>query len=254
MLAIDRQNKILEMLNEGGSVKVSKLIKLFNVSIETVRRDLEYLEKEGLLKRVYGGAVLEEVNSKELNFKAREIQDVDLKREIAQIAIRYVKEGDSIALDVSTTNHEFAKELKKHFNNLTILTNSINIALELSNMKNYNIVLVGGLLRHEELCLVGNLAETLLDECRIDTAFLSMSGISVSGQLTDYGFGEVGVKKKMMAIAQKTIVLAQSTKFDVACLLNVSTFDDIDVIITDSKLNKNILKKYLDLGVNIINK
>ncbi|CAH2212155.1 DeoR/GlpR family DNA-binding transcription regulator [Tepidibacter aestuarii] len=254
MLARDRQNKILERLNQQGSIKVSKLIELFNVSIETVRRDLEYLEKEGLLKRVYGGAVLEEVNSKELNFKVREIKDVDLKKEIAKIATRYVKEGDSIALDVSTTNHEFAKELKNHFNNLTIITNSINIALELSDMKNYNIVLVGGLLRHEERCLVGNLAETLLDEFHIDTTFLSMSGISVNAQLTDYGFGEVGVKKKMICIGQKTIVLAQSTKFDVACLLNVATFDDIDMIITDSKLNKNILQKYLDLGVDIINK
>lgn len=253
MLAKERQKKILEILNEDKSVKVSKLIKIFKVSIETVRRDLEYLEKEGHLKRVYGGAVLEDIDTKELNFLIRESKNIELKREIAKIAVRYVKEGDSIALDVSTTNHEFAKELKKHFKSLTVITNSINIALELCDKKSYNIVLTGGLLRNDERCLVGGLTEKLLDEFHVDTTFLSMSGISVKAELTDYGFGEVGVKKKMMSISGRTIVLADSTKFDVASLLNVSSFDDIELIITDSKLKENILKKYLDLGVQIIN-
>jgi DeoR/GlpR family transcriptional regulator of sugar metabolism len=254
LLAQDRHAKILEILREEKSVKVSRLIKLFNVSIETVRRDLEHLEKEGLLKRVYGGAVLENINSVEVNFKVRETKNVEEKREIAEIASRYINEGQSIAMDVSTTNDELAKVIKKKFDKLTVITNSIKIALELSDKEKFNVILIGGLLRQEELCIVGGLAEKFLDDFHIDISFMSMSGISIKGDLTDYGFGEAQVKKKMIERAQRTIVLADSSKFDVVSLLKIATVDKVDMIITDSKLNKNVLNKYLEKGIEVINK
>ena len=253
MLAQDRHTKILEILNKDKSVKVSTLIKLFDVSIETVRRDLEYLEKEGYLKRVHGGAVLEEVNGKELHFTERETKCIDEKKQIAEIACKYIKEGQSIAMDVSTTNHEIAKAIKNKFNKLTIITNSLLIAMELSDKEKYNIILTGGLLKQEELCLVGNLAENFLNDFHIDTAFISVSGISVDGELTDFGFEEIHVKKKMIERAQQVIVAADSSKFCVVSLLKVANFNDIDMIITDSKLNKNILNKYREDGIEVIN-
>ncbi|WP_026883687.1 DeoR/GlpR family DNA-binding transcription regulator [Clostridium akagii] len=253
MLAQERQETIIEIINKERAVKVSNLLKIFNVSIETVRRDLEILEKEGRLKRVYGGAVLEKIDGSELTGTDRKTKCIDEKRELAGFATRYVREGQSIALDISTTNLEFARVFKKTVKRLTVLTNSLEIAAELSDMDKYTIILIGGVMRNDELCIVGDLAEEFISKFHIDTAFMSMSGISLNCGLTDYGMGEVQVKKKMMEVAKQTIILADSSKFDVVSLLNVCSLDKVDMIITDSKLNSCIIEKYIT-SVVIINK
>lgn len=252
MFAKERRKEIVKRLRKDKSVKVSHLMKWFNVSFETVRRDLEFLEKQGLLTRVHGGAVLEEVNSRELSFTIRESKYLKEKQEIANKATNYVMEGQSIAMDVSTTNTELAKALKKQFTRLTVLTNSMTIANELSEMPDYTIIFAGGILRNQELCTVGDFTEDFITQFHIDTFFMSISGISLSKGLTDYGAGELQVKKKMMDIAQHKIVLADSSKFDIVSLLNVCPFDQINRIITDSNINENVLNKYRDTGVKIV--
>lgn len=253
MLAQERHHRILEKINETHSVKVAELIEEFRVSIETVRRDLEYLESMGKLKRVHGGAILEKDNSVEQSFVAREIIHVEEKREIGEIAARFVQEGQSIAMDVSTTNTEFVKALKKKIKRLTVLTNSLPIAYELSEMPQYTIILTGGTVRNEELCVVGEMAEQFISQFNIDTLFLSMSGISLHSGLTDYGINEWNIKKKMLEHAKKCYVLADSSKFDAVSLLKVCNFNQIDAIITDSKLPEKIKEKYEKAGMTIIN-
>ncbi|KKI92115.1 DeoR faimly transcriptional regulator [Bacillus sp. SA1-12] len=254
MLMYDRHEKVMELLRKNKSLQVSTVTKLFGVSTETVRRDLEYLEKEGYLRRVRGGAVLDEVNSIEMNFTLRETKNIEEKREIAEIAARYVSEGQSIALDVSTTNTEFAKALKKKFQRLTVLTNSLVIANELAEMPYYTIILPGGVLRNEELCTVGHLAADFFKGFHIDSFFMSISGISLSEGLTDYGMGEYQVKMKMLESSRNCIVLADSSKFDVASLLKVCHFDRIERIISDSKLSNKVYQKYTKEGIEIVNR
>ncbi|MGM0877857.1 MAG: DeoR/GlpR family DNA-binding transcription regulator [Bacillota bacterium] len=253
LLAHDRHEKIMELLGKNKSLKISSATKMFDVSTETVRRDLEYLEKEGYLRRVRGGAVLDDVNSKEMNFTLRETKNINEKMEIAQIATRYVSEGQSIALDVSTTNSEFARALKEKFQRLTILTNSLIIASELAEKPYFTIIMPGGVLRNEELCMVGHMAEGFFKGFHIDTFFMSISGISLTEGLTDYGIGEYQVKMKMLENSRNCIVLADSSKFDVASLLKVCHFDRIDRIISDSKLSNKVLQKYAKEGIEIAN-
>ncbi|MDQ0219214.1 DeoR/GlpR transcriptional regulator [Peribacillus cavernae] len=253
MLAHDRHEKIMDLLGKNKSLQVSSVTKIFGVSTETIRRDLEHLEKEGHLRRVRGGAVLDDVNSKEINFTLRETKNIGEKREIAKIALRYVSEGQSIALDVSTTNTEFAKALKGEFQRLTIITNSLVIATELAEMPYYTIIMPGGVLRNEELCMVGHMAEEFFKGFHIDTFFMSISGISLTEGLTDYGIGEYQVKMKMLESSRNCLALADSSKFDVASLLKVCHFDRIDRIISDSKLSDKVLQKYAKEGIEIVN-
>ncbi|MDT8719062.1 DeoR/GlpR transcriptional regulator [Clostridium sp. 19966] len=253
MLVQERHSKILEILDKDRSVKVSYLMQLFNVSIETVRRDLEYLEKEGYLKRVHGGAVLEKVGTNEVNFTVRETKNINEKAEIGELAARYVAEGQAIAMDVSTTNTEVAKAIKKKIKRLTVITNSLTVAEELSDMEEYTIILIGGVMKKEERCILGAMAEKFVEQFHIDITFASCSGISLSSGITDYGIGEVEIKKKMMLCAQQTIFVADSTKFGVVSLLDVCGFDKGNLIITDSKLNAKVKEKYTALGVEIIN-
>lgn len=252
VLAEDRYKKILQLLEKDNSVKTSALIKLFGVSVETVRRDLEYLENEGLLKRVYGGAVLDKVDARQQVFQAREKDHFDEKVEIAEIASRFVEEGQSIAMDVSTTNLEVARKLKQKFTILTVLTNSMIIANELADMDHYTVILTGGVLRKEEYSLVGDMCETNISQFHVDVAFISASGISLSAGITDYGFGEVQAKKKMIDIAQKVIVVCNSSRFDVMSLLKVCDLAKVDQIITDSKLNDCVMERYRKADVEII--
>ncbi|WP_456277503.1 DeoR/GlpR family DNA-binding transcription regulator [Bacillus sp. AK128] len=251
MFAKERYDKIMDLLKQDKAIKVSFLVEKFGVSIETIRRDLEHLEKLGHLRRVHGGAVLED-NRHELTFTVRESKHIKSKREIAEKATKFVTEGQSIALDVSTTNTEFAKALKTKFERLTVLTNSMTIAEELSKMPEYTILFAGGILRNKELCTVGDYAEEFVSQFHIDTFFMSMSGISLTKGLTDYGMGEVQVKKKMLDVAGQCIVLADSSKFDVISLTKVCDFNQINRIITDSGLEKTILTKYLENGIEVI--
>lgn len=253
MLVQERHDKILELLEKNKTVKVSYLMNLFQTSIETVRRDLEHLEKSGYLKRVYGGAVLEKVGTNEVNFAVRENKNINEKMEIAEIASRYVSEGQAVAFDVSTTNTEVAKAIKNRIKKLTVITNSITIAEELSDMDEYTIFLIGGILKSEERCIIGSMAEKFIEQFHIDITFASCSGISFSAGITDYGIGELEVKKKMMEYSQQVIVVADSTKFGIVSLLNVCNFNKINMIITDSKLNEKTKGKYFELGVEIVN-
>ncbi|BDR66800.1 DeoR/GlpR family DNA-binding transcription regulator [Clostridium tetani] len=253
MLAQERYEQTLSILNREGSVKVSKLTKLFNVSIETIRRDLEYLEKEGLLKRVYGGAVLKKIDNNQLKFENREKEFSSEKKEIANIATRYVVEGQSLAMDASTTNLEIAKVLKTKFKKLTILTNSLAIANELIDMDKYTIILTGGILKNDEFSLVGDIAQKYIESFNIHTAFISVSGVSLKEGLTDYILDHLQIQKKFIEISQNVIVLADSSKFDSVSLLNVCNLEDVNMIITDSRIKKNVLEKYLNNGIEVIN-
>ncbi|WP_186579894.1 DeoR/GlpR family DNA-binding transcription regulator [Aquibacillus kalidii] len=257
MLAQKRHEVIMGNLYKYKSVKVAKLIEEFGVSDETVRRDLEYLESKHLLKRVHGGAVLNEGeearNSEEKSFHARERLHTEEKKMLANRALDFVKEGQSIALDVSTTNTQFARALKTKFNQLTVITNSLPIAYELSEMPHFTIILTGGIMRNEELCVVGEMTEDFLSQFHIDTLFLSASGISLNTGITDYGVREWNVKKKMLVSSKECYILADSSKFDASSLLKVCSIHDVKGIITDNKLSNDVKQKYINAGISIFN-
>lgn len=252
MLIQERYRKILDILERENSVKVSALTKLFNVSVETIRRDLEHMENQGLLKRVHGGAVLDRINGFQNPFPVRETKYTAEKMQIGEIVSNYIKENQSIAMDVSTTNYEIAKVLKTRFNHLTILTNSLPIINELSNMEKYTLIIPGGVIQNDELSIVGDMAEDNLNHFHVDTALISISGISLREGLTDYCFEEIRIKKKMMSIAQENIIVADHSKFDTVSLVKVCDLDDISMIITDSNLKEGIKEKYRKNGIEVI--
>ena len=253
MLAQERYNKIQELLLSDNVVRVSKLTTLFGVSLETVRRDLEHMEGQGLLKRVYGGAVLSENSENQPTRVKRQAVLTEQKREIAELVCRYICEGDSIAMDASTTNHVIASVLKTKFKSLTILTNCLSIINELSDMPDYKIIIPGGILNTDELSITGDFIERSLDNFRMNKMLISMSGISLRDGLTDFGFGECQVKKKMISISRELYVVADSTKFGKVSLIKVCDFQDINMIITDSKLSETIKQAFVKEGVEIVN-
>jgi DeoR/GlpR family transcriptional regulator of sugar metabolism len=244
---------IMQKLNIDKSLKVAQLMELFGVSIETIRRDLEYLEKEGLLKRVHGGAIINEFDYKiELPLPLREMNFIDEKTELAEFATRYVAEGQSICIDGSTTNNQFAKALKRKVERLTVLTNSLQIINELVDMPHYTIIVPGGVIHNQERCILGDTTEAFVSQFHVDIFFMSISGVTLTEGITDYGVGEVQLKKTMRQNARSTIVLADSSKFEAVSLIKVCGYEEVDRFITDSKISSEIVNLYRHNGIEII--
>ncbi len=252
LLAEERYKIILDLLEKNNSVKSSYLIELFGVSVETVRRDLEHLEKEGFLHRVHGGAMLDQINPKSIDFKIREKSHNQEKVNIAQNAMGFISEESVIALDNGTTTLEIAKLLKNKFKKLTILTNSILVVEELVDEPDYTIILLGGIVNTKDKSLKGELVENYINLFHIDICFISISGISLKEGATEFEIDTIPIQKRFIERSGKKILLADSSKFGVVSLLKVCDLNDVDHIITDSNLKDAIYERYKAKGIDVI--
>lgn len=234
MLAAERQQKIVELVNERLSVRVSELSKIFSVTEETIRRDLEKLEKENKLKRSHGGAISIR-NESEVDFSEREIANALEKKAIAQEAVKFIQSGERIILDASTTAWYLAKALPDI--PLTVLTNSVKVAVELSKKEKIQVISTGGVLLPRSLSYVGPLAERSLETYYVDKAFLSCKGIHLESGLSESNEWQALLKKKMMTIADQVILMADSSKFGVRAFVRMAPLDDVHHLIVDDHVD-----------------
>jgi DeoR/GlpR family transcriptional regulator of sugar metabolism len=240
MLAAERRKKIIELVHQDKRVLVSDLSRMFEVTEETIRRDLEKLEKDGILSRTYGGAMLNRHTNEDLPFVTRNAINTDIKRDIALKALNLIKDGDTLMADPSSTAFEFLKLLGNK-SNLTIITNSIHILHEFAN-SNMNIISTGGSLRYRSLSLVGPIAHETIQRYNVDTAVISCKGIDMDKGITDSNEPECELKKYMLRQADKVILLADHTKFDRTAFTNLVELNKIDYLITDQKPSEPWLK------------
>ena len=251
MMAQERYDRILQMLEADGRVSIEALKTELGFSIETLRRDLKQLEGKNLLKRVYGGAVLAAPSTREPSYSTRTTRHLDAKMAIARKAASLIHDGDSIALDLGTTVLETAKLLVDK-QNLTVLTNSLDIAQFLLTNTSHKIYLLGGLLRSGENATSGMSCEMMLDSFRVDKAIVGVAGIGLAEGVTDYVEGEVQVRKKMISIAKQIIGLADYSKFDQVAFCKVCDASRFDTLITDGKTPAETVRQFVSAGINIM--
>lgn len=250
-MVFDRREKIIAMLNRDGMVKVSELVELFQVSVETIRRDLEHLEKQGLLSRVYGGAVAHKKRGIEPHIELRQTEHYAEKCAIGERAVDFVDDGDVIAIDLGTTTLEFARALAGKKRGLTVLTNSIPIAIALSEDDGARVFLVGGEVRKKELSVSGHLADENMRLFQTDKVFLGVGGLTENFGITDFHveetpFRRIGIKK-----TQKVIALCDHSKFGITAMNHVCDPGDIDILITDRETDKNTVNRFRAQGVEV---
>lgn len=247
MLVAERHRKILETVNERLSVRVSELSKIFSVTEETIRRDLEKLEKENLLRRSHGGAVSIIGEQSEISYLEREVTNAQKKKAIAKEAIKFINQGDLIALDASTTAWYMARELPDM--PLTVITNSIKVTLELSQKERIKVISTGGMLLAKSLSYVGHLAERSLEWYHVNKAFVSCKGVHVEEGLSDSNESQALLKKKMMNIADQTILMVDSTKFGIRTFMHICDLKEIDHTLVDSNLSPFYLEQLKEKSV-----
>ena len=182
MLAIERRNAILAKLNAEGKVIVADLSREFDVTEETIRRDLEKLDKEGIAKKTYGGAVINQSLNTDLPFNVRKRANVELKQNIAAKIAELIGDGDYIMLDSSSTAKFVTKYIKDR-KNITLITNSVEIMFELADKEDWNILSTGGTLKKGALSLVGSSAEKMIRGFHVDLAVCSSKGLDIKWAL-----------------------------------------------------------------------
>jgi DeoR/GlpR family transcriptional regulator of sugar metabolism len=251
MIGTERQKEIAALVERHGLVRTVELSESLRVTLSTVRRDLELLEREGLLRRVHGGAVSVRGRSYESPFPARSVSNIDGKRAIARAAAGLVTEGASLALDVGSTVLQLALELKGH-RRLTIVTNNLRAAVELAEEPSHRVLLTGGLLRPGELSVVGHLAERVFTEFFVDWLFLGAAGIAGREGITDFNIEEALVKKSMLVQAKERVLLVDQTKFERVVLTQVCALAQIGRLVTDGTPPPELRRALAEAGVEII--
>jgi DeoR/GlpR family transcriptional regulator of sugar metabolism len=246
----ERRESIVEFLKKESKIRVEELADRLNVSQVTIRKDLDVLEKRGLLERSHGNAVFSQQSRFNIAFLEKLQMQSSAKELIAQAAASYIHEGDSIILDSGTTILSLAKVLVGKFRSLFVITNSVPAALELTRA-GYELLLVGGQVRNHSMALIGPLGLRNLESFHVDRAFMGTSGITLSHGYSTPDSLDAQMKQAMIRIADKAYVLTDSSKFGHNCMVSFARCSDIHLTLTDSGLSQMAIKEFKQNGVDI---
>jgi DeoR/GlpR family transcriptional regulator of sugar metabolism len=248
---------ILQELLRTGRVSVDSLSQQLQVNASTIRRDLEKLEQQNLLRRVHGGAVPVDTlaysaYAHDLTFQANMSKQVEEKARIALAAARRIQPGDTLALSPGTTTTHLARSIRHlQLPNLTVVTNAVNIAMELAGLRDLNLILTGGIVLPDFFAMVGPLAEQSLSEMFVDKAFIGVTGLSAEHGLTGPNQLEALTYRATIQRAREVIVLADHTKLERVALYRIAPMTAVHTVITDAAATPEIIARLEAMGLAV---
>ncbi|MEF2244187.1 MULTISPECIES: DeoR/GlpR family DNA-binding transcription regulator [unclassified Paenibacillus] len=250
MLAPERRNRIIQILNENRQLLVKDVSIELGVSEGTLRNDLKILEEDGLLERTHGGAVLPKQHIPEYTFQSRIMANQEEKRMIGKAAAQFVQNGQCIILDASSTSLELARHLVQ-YDYLTVITNGLATAQELVSNPHISVIVVGGVLRPGSSSLEGMLGKGLLSQIHADIFFTSAHGFTTTAGLADFSIYEAELKKLMVSNVSKVVALLDHTKLNRRSITSFADMSQIDTLITDPGADPEFLKTLTGIEVII---
>lgn len=251
MFAEERQQRIVERARAERRVDVSALAADFDVTTETIRRDLTALERQGVLRKVHGGAIPVERLGFEPALAARDAVMTAEKERIAKAALAELPAEGAALLDAGTTTARLA-EIWPSDRELTVVTNALPIASTLASRPKTTVLMAGGKVRGRTMAAVDDWALRALADTYVDVAFVGTNGISADRGLTTPDTGEAAVKRAMIAAARRVVVLADHTKVGADCLARFGSLADVDVFITDSGLDTERAAELAAAGPRVV--
>jgi len=251
MLVPERHKKIVQIINDKKNVRVNELSKLFAVTEETIRRDLEKLEAKNKLQRTHGGAVaMDDSDDDEIPFNDRQVLNRNEKMDVAKVAMSLIDEQDIIFLDASTTALYLAKLLPNM--ELTVLTNSLLVASELANRSKIQVIMTGGTLSKTSLSLVGPTAIRSIEHFYVDKVFFSCKGFHKDWGISDSNEQQANVKREMIKMSEQVILLLDFSKINQKSFAYIEDKSVLDCLIVDQKANEDYLQSIVDERTRII--
>jgi DeoR family fructose operon transcriptional repressor len=259
MIKEERQKEILKYLEKNEIAKTKALSDLLDVSLSTIRRDFKEISDNENIERVHGGLSLitEEIEesdeiTKNIPYQIRKNKNINEKIKIAEEAVKYIEEGDVIYLDAGTTTLQISNLIKKKkFQDLSVITNSIEIAYDLS-FADINLKVLGGDLRNKIFALVGRETEKAIDNIWVNKLFLAASGINLEHGITSTDVFQAHLKSKLINIAEEIILVVDSSKINKNALNSAAKVDVIDKIITDNDANPEFIKELEKMNIDVI--
>jgi DeoR/GlpR family transcriptional regulator of sugar metabolism len=246
----ERRTVILRILNQTGRCRVNDLARELTVSEVTVRQDLDVLEKQGLLSRTHGGAMLTAKRGFERSFQCEETAFRDEKARIGLAAAGLVSDGETIILDVGTTVTEVARNIQTR-KELTVVTNALNIAMLLEEAPGITVLVTGGTLRSKQHSLVNPFGQFILERIRVDTAFIGINGIEAEHGVTNANMAEAEMKSYFLKAARRRILVADSSKIGNVALAKIATLSEIDLLITDEQADSEEISRIQEKGLQV---
>ena len=254
LLKRERLRLIVEAIQEQGGATVSDLSARFAVSEITIRRDLRELADQRLIHRAHGGAVpASPATPPEPPVVQRMAEQADYKKRIGRAAAQLIANGDTVFVGSGSTNAyltRFLLELGRQ--NLTVVTNALNIATELATAPDVTVVVLGGMMRASELSLIGHITEQALREVRIDKAIIGIPAISIEAGLTNDYLPEVMTDRAIIEAAAELILVADHTKFNKVASAYLAQLNRVDTLVTDAQTDSTVLQAIRALGVRVI--
>ena len=255
MNSLERQNRIVERISDQGRISVPDICEMFGVSEMTARRDLNELDRQGLLRRTHGGAVTNLGRSYEPPFQIRSTKNNPAKTAIGMKAAELIDDGDSVALDVGTTTLEIVPGLVGK-RNLTIVTSCLQIAVRIVDLISLEIdarlILAGGIVRPRELSMIGSLPQRVFEDLHVDKAFIGVGGISLEDGLTEYNMEDTQIKQILIRSAREKIIVADGSKFGVTTFVSVAPLLNVDKIVTDKSAPTDMVEEIRNIGVDVL--
>ena len=236
-------------------MSIQKLVESLGVSVATVRRDLHELEQQGLLRRVHGGAIsiaplFYEPFRNDSSFQEEIGRQATEKRRIANAAADLIQDGDTIILTAGTTTTEIIRSMRQR-RGVTVVTNAVNVAMELSKRKELNVVVTGGYLRGDWFSLVGPQASHTINQFFPTIAFLGASGVDSERGLTSYDPDEADINNLMVRQARRKVAVADHTKLGVVASCLICPIDAVDELITDCSASDESIQPFADRGIGV---
>lgn len=250
MLTEERRLAIVELAQKDGRVDVVNAANAFSVAVETIRRDLDVLQRRGLMRRVHGGAIALDRFSREYSVAERRSLNNEVKQKIAAVAVQYLPLSGTIFVDAGTTT-EFLFPFLRDKKELTVVTNSLLLATDIGDSTT-NVILLSGRIRPITLSAVGDLALNAMENFHADIAFLGTNGVDVNIGFTTPDSDESAVKRKMIAHARETIVMVDSSKFGKSFATRFAKLSEIDRVVTDIGADNAAVQEIEKAGIEVV--
>jgi DeoR/GlpR family transcriptional regulator of sugar metabolism len=251
MLMVERQNRILRILQDNPSVRVVDLSEVLGVSEATVRRDLDRMSQEGRIKRIHGGAVPAASAAAEAPVVLRSAENQEEKSRIGKSAANLIKEGDTVFIGSGSTALQVARYLAGR-QNVTVITNALTVVTLLSQEEGIHLIVTGGFVRRSELSFIGHLTELALHELHPQKVIMGMRAVSIQEGLTNDYLPEVSTDRVIVHAAPQVILVADHTKFGHVAAGLVAPISIVHTLVTDSAIDPRILATLRGVVKNII--
>lgn len=227
-----RQHAIVEAVRQHGSASIEVLASRFDVTLQTVRRDVQRLAEAGLLARFHGGVRIPVSTTENETYMRRQAMQASGKQRIARAVAARIPNGCSVILNIGTTTEAIAQELLNH-KGLRVITNNLNVAATLSANEDCEVIVAGGVVRAVDRGITGEATVDFIRQFKVDIGLIGISGIEEDGTLRDFDFREVKVAKAIIANSRQVWLCADTTKFSRAAMVELGRLDDLDVVFTD---------------------